>query len=162
MSRVQILPKDVRESCLSYVRGYERRKREYALKRAEVLSNTSSRIVTIKDKDHPEDERKDVGVVLPGSHNASRLTEDQTIKLQGLEELPETKRMRAVEYAAELIGIDLPECQRKKLVRAIFLSCTQGRKYPFERLGIVGMERSCFYDRRMKFLVCIAKYMELI
>lgn len=162
MSRVRVMPKDVRDSCLSYVKGYERRKQEYALRRMEVLSNSASNVVTIHDKDYPEDESKDTGVMLPGSHNASRLTEDQTIKLQGLEDLPETKRMRAVEYAADLVGLDLPEAQRKKLVRAIFISCTQGRQYPFERLGIEGMERSCFYDRRMKFLLNIAKFMELI
>lgn len=162
MSRVRVMPKDVRDNCLSIVRGYERRKQEYELRRMEVLSNSTSNIVTIHDKDHPEDESKDTGVMLPGGHHASRLTEDQTIKLQGLEDLPETKRMRAVEYAMALVGLDLPETQRKRLVRAIFISCTKGRQYPFERLGIDGMERSCFYDRRMKFLLNIAKFMELI
>ena len=47
-------------------------------------------------------------------------------------------------------------------MQAIFQSCADGRKHPFERLGVAGMERSCFYERRMKFLVDIAKYMELV
>ena len=162
MSRVRILPKDVRDSCLAYVRGYERRKREYALRREEMLSYSPSNIVTIKDKDHPEDERKDQGVMLPSSHRASRTTEDIAQKLQGLEDLQETKLMRAVEYAEGLIGRDLPGNQRETLVRAIFTSCIQGRKYPFERLGVEGMERSCFYARRMKFLVDIAKFLEMV
>lgn len=162
MSRVRVLPKDVRDCCLSYVRGYERRKKEYALRRQECMSHSPNNIVTVKDKEHPEDEQKDVGVMLPSSHHASRTTEDVAQKLQGLEELSETKLMRAVEYAEMLIGRDLPEDQRKALVRAIFTSCIQGRKCPFERLGVVGMERSCFYARRMKFLVDIAKFLEMV
>lgn len=162
MSRERALPKDVRDTCLAYVRGYERRKREYELRRKELLSHSASNVVTIKDKDHPEDEQRDIGVMLPSSHNTSRTTEDITERLQGLEEQPETRRMRAVEYAAALVGLDLPESQRKALQKAIFISCIQGRQYPFERLCIDGMERSCFYNRRMKFLVNIAKFMSLI
>lgn len=162
MSRARSLPKDVRDTCLAYVRGYERRKREYALRREELMSHSPNNIITIKDKDDPEDESKHTGAILPSSHNASRTTEDVTLKLQGLEEQLETKRMRAVEYAAGLIGRDLAEDHRKNLVDAIFISCIQGRRSPFERLRVVGMERSCFYARRMKFLVDIAIYLELI
>ena len=74
----------------------------------------------------------------------------------------EQRRLRAVELAAENIGQDLTEPCRRALVQAIFQSCAGGRKHPFERLGVAGMERSCFYERRMKFLVDIAKYMELV
>lgn len=162
MSRTRVLPKDVRDSCLAYVRGYARRREEYINRRAEILSVSTSNVVTIKDPDDPEDEDKHEGVILPGSHHASRTAEDMAAKIEELEQQPETKRMRAVEYAAGKVGRDLTEDQRKMLVNAIFTSCIQGRKYPFERLQVEGMERSCFYDRRMKFLVDIAKYMEMI
>lgn len=162
MSRPKLLPRDVRENCLALVKGYERRKREYEIRREAALYSTGSNVVTIQDAEEPDDYTKDVGVMLPGSHNSSRRTEDLTMKLQDLEDQLETKRMRAVEYALNLVGLDLPKEQRERLTRAIFISCTQGRKYPFERLGIEGMERSCFYDRRLKFLLHIAKYMEMI
>lgn len=162
MSRVKTLPDDVKQNCLALVRGYNRRREEYRLRRMEALSNSPDNVYTIRDKEHPEDERKHVGVLIPGAHHASRTTEDVTLRLEGLENLIETKRMRAVEYAAERVGLDLPEDQRRKLVKAIFTSCIQGRRYPFERLQVEGMERTCFYDRRMKFLVDIAKYMDLV
>lgn len=135
--------------------------KEYKLRREELLNNTPSKLYTIRDERDPYDERKHIGVIIPGSHQASRTTEDIAERLQGMENLLETKRMRAVEHAAELIGLDLPEDQRKKLVNGIFASCIRWRKYPFERMGIEGMERSCFYDRRRKFLLEIAKYMEM-
>ena len=162
MARVKQLPDDVKQNCISLVRGYARRKKEYAQKRAELMTNSSDKIITIRDKDHPDDEGKMEGVMLPGSHNATRTTENIAMRMIGLEEHMDTRRMRAVEYAEGRIGLDLPEDQRRILSRAIFISCTQGRKYPFERLRVDGMERSCFYDRRMRFLIDIAKYMDMI
>lgn len=162
MSRTKILPDDVRQNCISLVKGYARRKEAYNLRREELLNNTPDNIVTIKDPDHPNDESKHEGVYIPGSRLASRTTEDITERILGLENLPETQRMRAVEHAAKNVGLDLSAKDRKILVNAIFKSCIEGRRYPFERLGVEGMERSCFYDRRRKFLIDIAKYMNLI
>lgn len=162
MARIKQLPDDVKQNCLSLVRGYSRRKKEYAQKRAELMTSSSDRTITIRDKDHPEDEKKNTGVMLPGSHNASRTTENIAMRMVGLEDHADTRRMRAVEYAEGRIGQDLPEDQRKILIKAIFTSCIQGRRCPFERLHVEGMERSCFYDRRMRFLIDIAKYMDMI
>lgn len=162
MARVKQLPDDVKQNCLSLVRGYSRRKREYAQKRAELMSNNPGKVITIRDKDHPDDDKKAEGAMLPGAHNASRTTENIALRVIGLEDHMDTRRMRAVEYAEGRIGMDLPEDQRKILAKAIFLSCTQGRRCPFERLHVEGMERSCFYDRRMRFLIDIAKYMDMI
>lgn len=162
MARVKQLPDDVKQNCLSLVRGYARRKKEYAQKRAELMTNSSDKIITIRDKDSPDDEKKAEGVMLPASHNATRTTENIAMRMIGLEEHMDTRRMRAVEYAEGRIGMDLSEDQRKALSKAIFTSCTKGREYPFERLCVEGMERSCFYDRRMRFLIDIALYMDLI
>lgn len=163
MSRVKVLPDDVKQNCLSLVRGYARRREEYHCRRMELINNTPSNQVTVhRDKKDPYDTDKQVGAIIPGAHNASRTTEDITLRLMGLEKLPDTKRMRAVEHAEKRIGQDLSERDRKILVDAIFKSCIHGRKYPFERLGVEGMERSCFYDRRLKFLIDIAKYMDMI
>lgn len=162
MSRPKVLPDDVKQNCISLVKGYARRREAYNLHRAELMHNTPNNIVMIKDPEHPDDERKGEGVYIPGSRFASRTTEDISEKILGLENLLETRRMRAVEYAAKNVGQDLTERDRKNLINAIFKSCIDGRKYPFERLGVEGMERSCFYVRRMKFLVDIAKYMGLV
>ena len=162
MARTKQLPDDVKQNCLSLVRGYARRKREYAQKRAELMSCSTDKVITVRDKDHPDDERKSFGVMLPGSHNASRTTENIAERMVGLEDHMDTRRMRAVEYAEARIGQDLPEEQRTILAKAIFTRCIKGRQYPFERLCVEGMERTCFYDRRMRFLIDIAKYMDMI
>lgn len=162
MSRTKKLPDDVKQNCICLVKGYTRRKAEYKNRRDSLMSVSADNVITIKDPDNPEDESKHVGVLLPGAHHASRTTEDIAERILGLEKLPETKRMRAVEHAMERVGLDLREEQRTALRNAIFISCTQGRRYPFERLMISGMERSCFYERRMKFLVDIAKFMDMV
>lgn len=162
MARVKQLPDDVKQNCLSLVRGYARRKKEYARKRAELMTSSSDKVITIRDEEDPLDEKKSFGVMMPSARNASRTSENIAMRVIGLEDHMDTRRMRAVEYAEGRIGLDLPEDQRRILSRAIFTSCTQGRKYPFERLHVEGMERSCFYDRRVRFLIDIAKYMDMI
>lgn len=162
MARVKQLPDDVKQNCLSLVRGYARRKREYNQKRQELMSRSSDKVITLRDRECPDDDRKVVGVMLPGTHNASRTTEQLAVRMLTLEEHPDTIRMRAVEYAESRIGLDLPESQRKMLSKAIFTSCIQGKNYPFERLAVEGMERTCFYDRRMRFLIDIAIFMDMV
>ncbi len=161
MSRKRVLPNDVRKFCLALVQGYSRRRKEYNQQWAELTSITPCNIVKIRDPKKIDDERNWEGVSLPSAHNASRTTEDIAAKTLALENLPETQYMRAVEYAAGRIGLDLTKKDREVLVNAVFKSCLQGRKYPFERLGVEGMERSCFYDRRTKFLLDIAKYLKI-
>lgn len=163
MSKQKVLPDDVKLNCLSLVKGYTRRKKEYNQRRMELMNKAPDNQVTVyRDRKDPYDVSKHIGAIIPGSHNASRTTEDITERIIGLEKLLDTKRMRAVEHAAQSVGQDLAEHDRKVLVNAIFKNCINGRKYPFERLGIEGMERTCFYDRRMKFLIDIAKYMDMI
>ena len=84
------------------------------------------------------------------------------MKLLGLEELLETKRMRAVAEAKQCIGLDLPSEMRAKLVDAIMLNCKSGRRYPYEYLDVDGIGRTDFYMRRTRFLMDIAARLELI
>lgn len=74
----------------------------------------------------------------------------------------ELQRVKAVRYAADNVGRDLAESDRQTLLQAIMSSCKGGRKNPFEKLGVDMMERTCFYDRRTRFLQDIARYMDLI
>ena len=103
-------------------------------------------------KSMPDDVKKACLALVQGYERRHRAAENAL----------ELQRVRAVEYAAGNVGRDLAEADRRKLLQAIFKSCTDGRKYPFEKLGVDTMERSCFYDRRTKFLMDIAKYMDLL
>lgn len=162
MSKPKKLPDDVRQTCIQLVRGYDRRVREYYDRRREIIEGTPCQYEVIRDKESPEDWKKAMRFYPPSSHSASRSGEDKVMQLQSLEELPETKRMRAVEQAKVCIGLDLPEDMRRKLVDAIILNCKAGRRYPYEYLDVEGIGRTDFYDRRTSFLLDIAVYLELI
>lgn len=85
-----------------------------------------------------------------------------SLLLADLEEHPETKRMRAVEEAKRAIGLDLPEVMRAKLVDAIMLNCKSGRRYPYEKLNLDEIAPSEFYAQRNRFLVNIARFLQLV
>ena len=162
MSRPQKLPDDVRQTCIQLVRGYDRRVREYYDRRREIIEGTSCRREVIRDKEDPDNWKKTIWAYPPAAHSASRTTEGITDQLLGLEELPETRRMRAVEQAKLHIGLDLPEDMRRKLAAAVILNCKSGRRYPYEYLDVEGIGRTDFYDRRMRFLIDIAEYLEYL
>lgn len=157
-----MLPADVRQTCIQLVRGYERRVRNYYDRRREIIEGSPCQYEVVKDRNAPDDWKKDSRFYPPSSHSASRTGEDKAMQLLGLEELPETKRMRAVEQAKLQIGLDLPEGMRQKLADAIILNCKAGRRYPYEYLDVEGIGRTDFYDRRTSFLVSIAEYLEMI
>lgn len=162
MSRPKQLPDDVRKMCIQIVCGYQRRRLEYLLRRSELMANTPDNIVTIRDKEDPDNEDLHEGVYIPSGHNASRTTENIAEQILGLEDLPETKRMRAVEYAAKRIRRDIAESVRNKLTSAIFLNCQSGKKYPYKVLDIDGFSERGFYRERDKFLVDIAIFLEMV
>lgn len=162
MSRPKALPDDVRQLCIQLVRGYDRRVQNYHNQRQEIISGSSCRFQVIKDKDDPTDWKKNTYVYPPSAHNASRTAEDITQRLLGLEELPETKRMRAVEYAKMKIGLDLPNELRRKLTEAIWLNCKSGRRYPYRVLDVDGFSERGFYRRRDIFLMDVANNLDMM
>ena len=158
----QKMPDDVRRTCIELVKGYERRVREYRVKRMQIIDGAPCQYEVIKDLDDPDDWKKTERFYPPSSHSASRTGEDKVMQLQKLEELPETKRMRAVERAKEQIGLDLPKELRKALAEAIWLNCKSGRRYPYTCFYLPGIEKTNFYDRRSIFLYAIASYLNLV
>ena len=113
MSRPKLIPDDVRQTCIQIVRGYDRRKREYYDRRRDIIEGSTARFEVIKDKEDPDNWEKTSYFYPPSSHTVSKTGEDKAMQLLALEELPETKRMRAVEEARATIGLDLPEGMRK-------------------------------------------------
>lgn len=162
MSKPKLLPDDVRQTCIQLVRGYDRRVRNYYDRRREIIDGSPSHHEVIKDKDDPDNWKKSTYFYAPSAHNASRTGEDKALQLVGLEELPETKRMRAVEQAKQQIGLDLSEEMRKKLIEAILLNCRSGRRFPYRVLDVEGFSERGFYRERESFLLAIAVYLELL
>lgn len=162
MNRAKTLPDDVRQTCIQLVRGYDRRVRNYYDRRREIIEGTPCQYEVIKDKSDPKNWEKTTRFYPPSSHSASRTGEDKAMQLLGLEELPETKRMRAVEQAKLQIGLELPEDMRRKLAEAIILNCKSGRRFPYKVLDVDGFSERGFYRKRDSFLLDIAVYLELL
>ena len=150
------LPWDVKQQCLWIVRGYERTRRDYLRARREILDAGGERYVNYTADG---EERR---AYLPASHVAGRTAENVALRLEGLERTAAFRNMRAVEHARARIGEGLPEALADALREAILLNCQNGRRYPFERLYVVGIGRSAFYELRDRFFRDIAEEVGLI
>lgn len=151
------LPRDVQMQCAWIVRGYERSRREYIQRRRDIIDAGGAHWTDVRV--NGETQR----VYLPGSHQASRTTEDKELQLESLEHTQAYRQMRAVEHARDRIGEDLPEMIRDQLRDGIMINtCYGGRSYPYERLNVVGISRAQFYRYRESFYTDIATELGLI
>lgn len=156
MSKETKLPRDIQQQCLWIVRGYDRCRKEWLERRRDILEAGGGKYTTYTVNG---EERR---AFLPGSHNASRTTEDKQMQLEGLEQTLVYRQMKAVEHARDRIGAGLPELLADHLREAIMQNCKSGRKYPFERLYTIGISRRAFYRYREAFLSDIANELGLL
>ena len=142
MSRKQTLPYDVRLECIAYVRGYPRRVQAYNDARREILSGGSSATEG-----------------MPRSPGIGRPSESKAEPLAAIENWPETKKMRAVEYAIDRCGRDLEsESIRKQLTQGIMRNCQGKHKYSRNKIVVPGISEATFRRRKERFLFDIATY----
>lgn len=142
MSKKATLPYDVRLECIAYVRGYPRRVRAYREARAEILGGTHSATEG-----------------MPTGSGAGRPAESKAEQLAAIENWPETKKMRAVEYAIDRCGQDLEsESIRKQLAQGIMRNCQGKHKYSRNKIIVPGISERTFSRRKEQFLYDIAIY----
>ena len=142
MSKKATLPYDVRLECIAYVRGYPRRVRAYREARAEILGGTHSATEG-----------------MPTGSGAGRPAESKAEQRAAIENWPETKKMRAVEYAIDRCGRDLEsESIRKQLTQGIMRNCQGKHKYSRNRIIVPGISERTFSRRKEQFLYDIAIY----
>lgn len=142
MSRKQTLPYDVRLECIAYVRGYPRRVQAYNDARSEILSGGRSATEG-----------------MPRSPGIGRPAESKAEQLAAIENWPETKKMRAVEYAIDRCGLDLEsESIRKQLTQGIMRNCQGKHKYSRNKIIVPGISERTFSRRKEQFLLDIAIY----
>lgn len=151
------LPRDIQQQCLWIVRGYERCKRDYNERRRDILDGGGARYTEYKAANGEM-----CRAYLPGSHTASRTTEDKQMQLAALENTIAYKQMLAVEHARDRIGSGLPDMMRDLLRKSIMLNCSNGRTYTYERLYTVGISRAQFYRYREAFFYDIANELGII
>lgn len=100
---------------------------------------------------------------MPKGNCISRQTEDKAIKLQTISESFQNKLVQAVDQAKLHIGSDIEnEDLVKKLREAIWESTLDGRQFPYEAWDLPTIYRDDFYERKRKFLLDIAKNMNLM
>lgn len=142
MSKNQRLPYDVRLECIAYVRGYPRRVQAYNDARSEILSGGNSATEG-----------------MPRSPGICRPAESKAEQLAAIENWPETKKMRAVEYAIDRCGRDLEsESVRNQLTQGIMRNCQGKHKYSRNRIIVPGISERTFSRRKEQFLFDIATY----
>lgn len=149
------LPEDVRAAAIHMVRGYARRLAWYRAARECILYGTACRYITytVTAGGHKETRRQ----YFSSSSLPGKPTEDKVIRLAQLEEIPEIRRLRAVEQALRRVGQDVvDDTEREKLRRAICDSCIEGRHFVFEHRDLC-VGKTNFYKRRSLFLYEIAK-----
>lgn len=156
MSKEDKLPWDVKQQCIWIVRGYDRTRREYNRARKEIMDAGGENYVTYVENG------EQMRAYLPSSHTATRTAENVAIRLEALEKATPVRQMRAVEHAKAKIGQEMPAAIQDLLRDAIVLNCMNGRKYPFERLYVIGISRSDFYRIRSSFFREIAQELGLI
>lgn len=146
MSKKATLPYDVRLECIAYVRGYPRRVQAYNDARSEILSGGNSATEG-----------------MPRSPGICRPAESKAEQLAAIENWPETKKMRAVEYAMDRCGRDMEnDSVRKQLVQGIMRNCQGKHKYARNRIVIPGISEATFSRRKERFLHDIAEYAGLL
>ena len=151
------LPEDLKWHCIWLVRGHERRVALYNERRNAVLHGSSQPAIV----DHRTNDGEIIGVHISRGSGKSDPTAGKAIKLEKIENMTDTKIIRAVEQSKFLIGTDCDERQRQRLATAIWDSCVLGRDFIFDYYD-VPMDKATFYRRRMKFLWSIALLMDFV
>lgn len=96
---------------------------------------------------------------MPHSPGIGRPSESKAEQLAAIENWPETKKMRAVEYAIDRCGRDLEsESVRKQLTQGIMRNCQGKHKYSRSRIIVPGISERTFSRRKEQFLLDIAIY----
>lgn len=140
------LPVPIRNQCIWIVRSYEERMREYKAARKRILDGRGS----------PS------GLGVKTTPSGRRSTEEATALLAAVDQMPAVRQMRAVDAALDLAAESFPLDMRNKVRSALFLSCQDGKKYPFERLNVPAMSKSSFFRLRRYMLYQLADNLGLI
>ena len=149
------MPSDVRRTVISIVQGYERRKIQLRRDEEDILSLGSGKFETVRDNEGKETER---AFMPSGKGGKSSAVENQAMRLLNLHNSFDYRCNKAIDEALDSLPLSSYNPELAKKVRnMIFLSCILGKRFCFERAGIVGIEKSRFYQLRSVFLIAIAK-----
>lgn len=154
------LPPDVRKTVIGIVQGYERRKNELRRDEEEILSLGSGKFETVQSDKGKETER---AFMPSGKGGKSSAVENQAMQLMNLHNSWDYRCNMAIDKALETLPLDSYNPDLAKKVRdKIMLSCQIGKCFCFERAGIVGIEKSRFYQLRTLFLISLAKKLDFL
>lgn len=167
MAKKYRLPADVKAAAISYVQGYQRRRLEYKKEYNNIINSAGANYDTYWETTTDE-KGKEVRVECRcyGSRPEGACgnpTEQKAFRLAMLDAKFDTKILRAVERARDLIGDRIDDDEiRNALVNGIFRNCDSGRRWPYENLDLPTIGRNEFFEERRRFLYYVAKFSGLI
>ena len=154
------MPADVRRTVISIVQGYERRKIQLRRDEEDILSLGNGKFETVTGDDGKETER---AFMPSGKGGKSSAVENQAMRLLSLHNSFDYRCNKAIDEALDSLPLSSYNPELADKVREkILLSCQIGRRFIFARSGIVGIERSRFYQLRSFFLLSVAKKIGLL
>lgn len=136
------IDRNTRTLILKYIRKYESYKQWYEDERDKILC------VSSQDLDNLD---------MPRGTTLSDSTSSSAEMLEKLDSSHRATVVKAIEDAREALGYEIAdEKARGSLKLAIWLSCIDGRMYPFEAFaGTVCYERTQFYTKKNEFIASI-------
>lgn len=167
MAKKYRLPADVKAAAISYVQGYQRRRLEYKKEYNNIINSAGANYDTYWETTTDE-KGKEVRVECRcyGSRPEGACgnpTEQKAFRLAMLDAKFDTKILRAVERARDLIGDRIDDDEiRNALVSGIFRNCERRQNWTFERLNLPTISRNEFFEERRRFLYHVAKFSGLI
>lgn len=152
------LDPNARYSAIGAVRNYEKYK-EYVVAEEKQITAINS---GLSNYELTADRQR---AFLPhGNGGSTSVTEIKADKLEALHNSYRYKTVEAVELAFDTVLKKYnsnPELA-KKLRKALFDNIKIGRRFCFERSGIIGISRETFYNDRYRILYIIAEKMDFI
>ena len=157
------MPPDVRSTVIGIVKGYERRKIELRRDEENILSLGSGKFETVTNEKSRDENKTERAFMPSGKGGKSSAVENQAMRLMSLHNSWDYRCNMAIDKALETLPLDSYNPDLAKRVREkIFLSCIIGKRFCFERAGIVGIEKSRFYQLRTLFLISVAKKLDFL
>lgn len=154
------MPSDIRRTVISIVQGYERRKIQLRRDEEDILSLGSGKFETVTGDDGKETER---AFMPSGKGGKSSAVENQAMRLLSLHNSFDYRCNKAIDEALDSLPLKGYSAELADKVREkIILSCKIGKRFNFERSGIVGIEKSRFYQLRSLFLISVAKKLKFL
>ncbi|MCM1115620.1 MAG: hypothetical protein NC397_09010 [Clostridium sp.] len=149
------IPKDIYQSVIWFIRGQQRREREYNDKLSDIMDGGGAKYISFVNEKTKKTER----AYLPSGKGENKsATEIKGLALEALNNSKDAKNMKSVQQALRSIGSDIEsEELRNQLQQALMLNIKDRKNFPYCKLCIPGICKRQFYEYKAEFIYTVAK-----